>query len=103
MQNTLLIIDPQNDFHSGGSLAVPGADADALRLSAWIDRESEKLHSIVVTLDTHHKLHIAHAAFWQAGNDPSARPAVFSHITSRDIEEGKWVPRNAALTRYCIE
>ena len=22
-----LIIDPQNDFHSGGSLAVPGADA----------------------------------------------------------------------------
>jgi hypothetical protein len=22
-----LIIDPQNEFHSGGSLAVPGADA----------------------------------------------------------------------------
>ena len=36
MQNTLLIIDPQNDFHAGGSLAVPGADEDALRLAAWI-------------------------------------------------------------------
>jgi len=103
MQNTLLIIDPQNDFHSGGSLAVPGADEDAVRLSAWIDRNIFKIHNIVVTLDTHHKLHIAHAAFWQAGNDPVARPSLFSLITSQDIEQGKWLPRNKELTSYCIE
>ena len=30
---TLLIIDPQNDFHGGGSLQVPGADEDAQRIA----------------------------------------------------------------------
>ena len=31
---TLLIIDPQNDFHPGGSLAIPTADEDAERIAA---------------------------------------------------------------------
>merc|ERR1712166_855992 len=35
---TLLIIDPQLDFHSGGSLAVPGSDEDAQRTAALISR-----------------------------------------------------------------
>jgi hypothetical protein len=28
----LLIIDPQRDFHAGGSLAIPGADVDASKV-----------------------------------------------------------------------
>jgi len=27
----------QNDFHAGGSLAVPGADADSLRIAEMIE------------------------------------------------------------------
>ena len=67
------------------------------------DANQAAIHNVVVTLDTHHKLHIAHAAFWQSGTDAAVRPAPFSLISSEDIAEGKWVPRNSALTSYCVE
>eukprot|EP00605_Chrysophyceae_sp_TOSAG23-4_P002841 GSChrysophyteH1.ASY1.ANO1.3129.1 assembled CDS len=100
---TLLIIDPQNDFHAGGSLAVPGADEDAVRLADWITRNTAKIDSIVITLDTHHKLHIAHAAFWQGGDDPTLRPNQFDVIRADDVVNGKWLPRDASLREYCVQ
>ncbi len=100
---TLMIIDPQCDFHSGGSLAVPGADEDAIRLAAWIDKHSARIDHIVVTLDTHHKLHIAHASFWRAGHDAEIRPESFTLISAEDIMNGKWLPRDKSLTDYCIK
>lgn len=100
---TLIIIDPQNDFHAGGSLAVPGADEDAVRLADWIGRNAAKIDSIVITLDTHHKLHIAHAAFWQGGDDPTLRPNHFEVIRADDVESEKWLPRDKSLRGYCIQ
>ena len=61
----LLIIDPQNDFHDDpeidgkcrgytGSLAVPGATHDSLRLSEMIRNNIHDIDEIYVTLDTHH-------------------------------------------------
>jgi hypothetical protein len=49
----LLIVDPQVDFHEGGSLAVAGANADAERLEAFIGAHLDEITSIFVTLDSH--------------------------------------------------
>lgn len=46
-------IPPKVDFHGGGSLAVPGADADAARIAAYIHANRDRIASIHVTLDTH--------------------------------------------------
>jgi nicotinamidase-related amidase len=110
----LLIIDPQNDFCdlppsyrpvdplSGEPLApalpVPGAHADMQRLAAFIRRTSGSLTDIAVTLDSHHRLDIAHPTFWQTGDGVAVAP--FSTITAAQLREGAFQPRDpAALPR----
>jgi len=93
---TLLLIDVQNDFHPGGSLAIKSADEDAKRIADIIRRGIENPTSplitrLVATMDSHHKLHIAHATFWV--NDDNEHPPPFTIITSSDIEKGIWKPR----------
>jgi len=78
VSEALLIIDPQNDFCEGGSLAVPGANEDAERIAHFIRSHSECLHQIYVTLDSHHKMHIAHPSFWI--NDENENPNPFTII-----------------------
>lgn len=91
---TLLIIDPQKDFHPGGSLAVTNADEDAKRIAnlirASIYDTSEGISRIVITMDTHHKIDIAHPGFWvsEEGNHPDP----FTLISYNDVESGKWRP-----------
>eukprot|EP00586_Coscinodiscus_wailesii_P016837 CAMPEP_0172505430 /NCGR_PEP_ID=MMETSP1066-20121228/186432_1 /TAXON_ID=671091 /ORGANISM="Coscinodiscus wailesii, Strain CCMP2513" /LENGTH=257 /DNA_ID=CAMNT_0013282033 /DNA_START=55 /DNA_END=825 /DNA_ORIENTATION=+ len=87
----LVLVDPQNDFHPGGSLAIPTASDDAKRISDFIRANKNRIDDITVTLDSHHRLHIAHGKFWidEQGN----HPAPFTMISSEDIEKGKWVPR----------
>lgn len=53
----LLIVDPQVDFHEGGSLAVSGAADDAERVARLITDHFEDIDTIVVTLDSHHVRH----------------------------------------------
>ena len=88
---TLLLIDCQKDFHPGGSLAVPNADADAARITQFIRQNTPAIHRIVATMDSHHPLHIAHPCFWsdQDGNSPTP----FTVISTEDIVSGKWTPR----------
>jgi nicotinamidase-related amidase len=62
----VLIIDPQNDFHSNNALAVPGAVEDSIRIQDMINQEQMRIDRIVVTLDSHHRNHIAHACFWKS-------------------------------------
>lgn len=50
----LLIVDPQRDFHEGGSLAVPGAIEDAGRIAELITSHAESIDELIVTLDSHH-------------------------------------------------
>jgi nicotinamidase/pyrazinamidase len=94
---TLLIVDAQNDFHPGGSLAVPNSDKDAERIASLIrssisdDKSKSKIDRIVATLDSHHVLHIAHPKFWSCKD--GKHPTPFTLISSDDIKAGKWVPR----------
>ena len=91
MTTTLLIIDAQNDFHPGGSLAIPTADQDAARIAALIEQHPTKIDRIVATLDTHQKLHIGHPHFWTVAAT-GEHPAPFTIISAQDLREGKYTP-----------
>ena len=73
---------------SGGSLAIEGADEDAGRVADFIREHAKSIDEIVVTLDTHQRMHIAHGVFWV---DPQGKhPDPFTIISAEDIEKGKW-------------
>lgn len=88
--NLLVIVDPQVDFHEGGSLAVPGANADSNRLAAWIEREGAKITDIVVTLDTHQSYHIGHGFYWEDKNGNPPNPFTLIKTENLMINGGKW-------------
>ena len=90
--NTLLLIDVQKDFHVGGSLAIPGADSDVERIVQFITTNSNNLHRIICTFDSHYKLHIAHPSFW-IHNTTKEHPKEFTTISSQDVKNGVWIPR----------
>lgn len=91
MTNAFLIIDTQFDFcHPDGALYVPGAEQDVERMATLIRQYSDRIDQIVVTLDTHHILDIAHPLFWQ---DPTGiHPQPFTHISAAEVNEGRWLP-----------
>jgi len=97
----LFIIDPQNDFHEGGSLGVPGATDDSKRIAALIRNHADKLDHIVVSLDAHHPNHIAHAAFWT--NEKGEKPAAFTEIKHADVVAGTWKSRLPDLQEWAVE
>jgi nicotinamidase/pyrazinamidase len=105
----LLIIDPQNDFcdlpesrrpldaatgqRLQSALPVPGAHADMQRLAHFVSAASKHLDQITVTLDSHHRLHIAHPGFWQTGAGAAVQP--FTTITAAQVRAGEFAPRRA--------
>jgi nicotinamidase/pyrazinamidase len=110
----LLIIDPQNDFcdlpashrpidpasgeASAPALPVPGAHADMLRVARLVREAGDALDAITVTLDSHHRLDIAHPTFWQTGDGAAVAP--FTPITAAQVRSGAFKPRDpSALPR----
>jgi nicotinamidase/pyrazinamidase len=91
----LITIDPQNDFcvkdgpgGEKGALVVAGADADMVRLGAFITKNKKRLSEIHCTVDSHQFIHIAHPAFWT--NSKGDRPAPFTLISDDDVRNGVW-------------
>ena len=143
----LLIIDPQVDFHCNaidhhpdnpadengfgpytektvrikrGSLAVTGADEDSARIATMVNENLDTIDEIYVTMDTHHKLHMAHAISWKRGyfkKNSAERtvkgdsglykegdhPEVFTAITHQDVVDGVWVPGPHLDAAWCQE
>ncbi len=106
----MLVIDPQNDFcdlprdwlpadplATGAvlqpALPVPGAHADMLRVADLIARGCDGLDGISVTLDSHHRLDIAHPTFWRDAQGQA--PGPFTAITAAEVRAGKYLPRDA--------
>jgi len=95
----LLIIDPQNDFcdlpasppFATPALPVSGADADMQRLAAFIRANGSVLTDITITLDSHHRLDIAHPTFWQQADGSAVTP--FTTITAAAVHAGQYLPR----------
>lgn len=110
MTNTaaLLIIDPQNDFcdlpeswwgHDpisnqkiAPALPVSGAHADMLRLSTFIQENVDSLSDITVTLDSHHRLDIAHPGFWKMADGSAVAP--FTQITAAQVRANIVTPKD---------
>jgi nicotinamidase-related amidase len=91
-KNLLLIIDMQNDFcQPQGSLYVPGADDDAIRLSRFITENTTKIDDIILTQDNHQVIDISHPGFWSDNKGKCPEP--FTSITPEDILQKKWMPK----------
>lgn len=100
---SVLLIDVQNDFHANGSLAVSGADEDARRIAEMIKANVKNIEDIYVTLDSHNREHIAHAASWNSKDDGSGeKPTPFTLISSKDIADGVWFPTDKPKD-YCLQ
>ena len=98
----LLVIDPQNDFcDAKGSLFVPGADKDSVRLAAMINRLSGRLDDIHVTLDTHHFVDIAHPIFWKDANGKAPDP--FTLISASDVKNGVYRTKNPSWNKRALD
>ena len=102
-KTSLFIIDPQVDFHPGGSLAVPGADKDSLKIANMIKKNKHFIHEIFVSMDSHYPCHIAHAVFWV--NSDGKHPDPFTVIRYVDIKNGVWRPQEdtAEMMDWCLE
>lgn len=99
--NTLLLIDPQNDFidHATAALPVAGAKEDLERVIKKMDNFN--FDQIVVTLDQHFSYDIAHGSFWK--NEQQQHPKPFTKITYKDLLDGKWLPVDATKLAHCME
>ena len=111
MRTHLLLIDPQNDFCDlpadwlplqpqtrqpiAPALPVAGAHADMLRTAALVQRLGNALDGITVTLDSHHRIDIAHPGFWRRADGAAVSP--FTPITAAQVRKGEFLPRDAAL------
>ena len=106
MSYTLLIIDPQVDFHEGGSLAVAGATADSTNIIKLLNSKAPA--KVIVSLDTHTPTHVGHHGFWvdKDGNHPNS-------FTPMSVESGtiisragavvtEWMPARAELKDWAL-
>ncbi len=106
----LLVIDPQNDFcdlpadylpprqAARPALPVPGAHADMRNVADLVLRGAAGLTAISATLDSHHRLDIAHPTFWIDADGEAV--TAFTEITAADVRAGRYRPREAlALAR----
>lgn len=98
----LFIIDPQEDFcNPKGNLFVPGADEDMKRLAKMIRENLDSISDITITLDSHHKVHIAHPIWW-VGSD-GKHPNPFTLISDEDVLNGKWRAFNPDLQERSLK
>jgi nicotinamidase/pyrazinamidase len=87
----LLLIDAQVDFiHKEGSLSVPGAVEDTRRTIEWLFRNTERVTTVIASLDSHTPVHIFYPSWWvdEQGNPPEP----FTAITLEGVERGTWEP-----------
>ena len=74
------------------ALPVASAHADMQRLARFIDAAAPRLTAITVTLDSHHRLDIAHPTFWRTGDGRPVAP--FTSITVAQVRAGDFLPRH---------
>lgn len=98
---SVFIIDPQMDFHRGGSFPIDGAAEDSQRIASMIKNNKFFIHNIFVALDTHYEKHITHASFWRDkyGN----KPPILTKISYSDIKSGTWIPREEEDLEWCLK
>lgn len=88
-KQTLVIIDPQNDFcDHRGSLYVDGAAADIKRLTKCVIDSGTYYSDVYISMDSHDVIAIFHPRFWTDKN--GEHPTPFTAITLEDFFSGGW-------------
>src|ERR1035437_9948635 len=103
----LLLVDPQNDFCDlpaaylptdplgtgtyAPALPISGAHADMLRVADLINSGMDGLSDRSITLDSHHRYHIANSTFWIDADKKPVAP--FTQISAVEVRSGKFQPR----------
>ncbi|RMI13207.1 isochorismatase family protein [Cellulomonas triticagri] len=70
MGRALVVVDVQNDFCEGGSLAVTGGTAVAAGITGFLDRAAGDYDLVVATADWHEPLPDSNAGHFAVGADP---------------------------------
>ena len=70
MSTALIVVDVQNDFCEGGSLAVPGGSRVAADISAYVAEHPDAYELVVATRDWHAPLPDTNAGHFAADGDP---------------------------------
>jgi nicotinamidase/pyrazinamidase len=83
MRRALIVVDVQSDFCPDGSLAVPGGDIVATRISEWIGSSRERYELVVATMDWH---------------PPPDGPRPFAHFSNDPDYTTAWPPHCVADT-----
>lgn len=89
-QKILVIVDPQNDFIEGGSLAVEGAKKAMTTLAAHVRAHHGEYDKIIVSLDTHHVTNLGFPQNW-AGDTSRVIPG--QPFPLDDVKSGKVYPK----------
>ena len=89
----LLIVDPQQDFHPGGSLGVQGAMEDSQRIARFLKQHKDKIERVVL-------MHIHHPDFWI--NREGKQPTPFTIIEPADVENKIWQPRQPNMASWAL-
>lgn len=105
----LLVVDPQYDFCApDGKLSVAGADKDMERLAAMVSRAKGDIEEVIVTLDSHRTLHVAHPIWWKDkdGNHPvpfeNGLPTIIS-VDDVTGDDPKWMATNPGYQDRSVE
>lgn len=115
----LLIVDPQVDFcdpgekltlkdgssmdRPTGKLYVKGAEEDMRRLADMVRRTKKDLEEIVVTLDSHRTLHIAHPIWWRDSAGEHPKPFTLLNVSDVTGPTAKWRATNQAYQQRSEE
>jgi nicotinamidase/pyrazinamidase len=70
--------------------------ADAERIAELIKAKRMEISEITITLDSHHKMHIAHGVSWV--NDKGEHPAPFTIISEADAANEVWKASDKSRT-----
>jgi len=90
-QKILIIVDPQNDFIEGGSLAVEGAEKAMKNLAKHLKLHGEEYGKIFVSLDTHNPTNLGFKMNWEGPGMDSVIPGKLFPVQL--VKEGKIWPR----------
>lgn len=98
--NVMLIgIDFQNDFIlDNAPLQVPNAQNDAQNFADFIVKNRHLIDDIMLSLDSHQQVHVAHPIFWVDTNGNHPNP--FTIITNDDVKAGKYRASNPAYQNW---
>lgn len=70
-------------------MSIKTADADAARIAELIRKNIDKIDSIVVSMDSHQRIHIAHPLYWEDAHNPGRHPDPFTVIKAEQVP-GTW-------------